>query len=262
VLGLLTWVAQIGSPWTGFVVFFTLSLGLGLPLFVLALFSGQIKRLPRSGEWMLWVRQLMGWVLIGMAAYYLRALLPKSAHVFLLASVAVAAGVHLGWLARVKSDSAFFRRLRVLVGSAAFAAATLVLGAWLLRGPGVEWKPYSEDLLASSRRQRRPVIIDFYAEWCSPCVALDQQTFHDPKIADRARRGFTMIKVDLTRDNDPKLKTLLATYDVKGVPTIVFIGSDGLERKELRLVDFLPPAQFLSRMDALATTAQMKTNGG
>jgi thiol:disulfide interchange protein DsbD len=84
VLGLLTWVAALGSAWLGFVVFFTLSLGLGLPLFVLALFSGQLQRLPRSGEWMLWVRKLMGWVLVGMAAYYLRALLPKIVYTFLL----------------------------------------------------------------------------------------------------------------------------------------------------------------------------------
>ena len=63
VLGLLTWVASMGSPWLGFIVFFTLSLGLGTPLFLLAMFSGQIEKLPRSGEWMLWVRKLMGWAL-------------------------------------------------------------------------------------------------------------------------------------------------------------------------------------------------------
>jgi thiol:disulfide interchange protein DsbD len=60
VLGLLTWVASMGSPWLGFIVFFTLSLGLGLPLFFLAIFSGNLSRLPRSGEWMLWVRKAMG----------------------------------------------------------------------------------------------------------------------------------------------------------------------------------------------------------
>ena len=68
VLGLLTWVASMGNPYLGFIIFFTLSLGLGLPLFFLAMFSGQIAKLPRSGEWMLWVRKLMGWVLVGMAA--------------------------------------------------------------------------------------------------------------------------------------------------------------------------------------------------
>ena len=97
VLGLLTWVAGIGNLWFGFLVFFTLSLGLGLPLFILALFSGQLQRLPRAGGWMNWVRGLMGWVLVGMAAYFIRPLLPETLKVFL--PVAVAFGVdpvHLG----------------------------------------------------------------------------------------------------------------------------------------------------------------------
>jgi thiol:disulfide interchange protein DsbD len=96
VLGLLTWVASMGSPWLGFVVFFTLSLGLGLPLFCLALFSGNLSKLPRSGEWMLWVRKLMGWVLIGMAVYFIRPVLPEMARILLPAIVALTAGLHLG----------------------------------------------------------------------------------------------------------------------------------------------------------------------
>ena len=60
VLGLLTWVASMGSPWLGFLIFFTLSLGLGLPLFFLAMFSGQLKKLPRSGGWMIWVQKAHG----------------------------------------------------------------------------------------------------------------------------------------------------------------------------------------------------------
>ena len=72
VLGLLTWVATLADPLMGFVIFFTLSLGLGTPLFGLAIFSGQLEKLPKSGEWMNWVRRLMGWVLIGMAAYFVR----------------------------------------------------------------------------------------------------------------------------------------------------------------------------------------------
>ena len=78
VLGLLTWVASQGSAWLGFAVFFTLSLGLGLPLFFLALFSGSLEKLPRSGEWMNWVRKLMGWVLVGLAVHFLRPLLPEA----------------------------------------------------------------------------------------------------------------------------------------------------------------------------------------
>jgi thiol:disulfide interchange protein DsbD len=98
VLGLLTWVATLGDPLIGFVMFFTLSLGLGTPLFVLALFSGQLAKLPKSGEWMNWVRRLMGWVLVGMAAYFVRPILPLLFQQYLLAGVAIAGGVHLGWL--------------------------------------------------------------------------------------------------------------------------------------------------------------------
>jgi thiol:disulfide interchange protein DsbD len=91
-LGLLTWVATLGDPLIGFVIFFTLSLGLGAPLFVLALYSGQLATLPKSGEWMNWVRSLMGWVLIGMAAYFVRPILPLYFQQYLLAGVAIAAG--------------------------------------------------------------------------------------------------------------------------------------------------------------------------
>ena len=90
----------MGSPWLGFLIFFTLSLGRGLPLFLLALFSGQLERLPCSGGWMIWVRNLMGWVLVGMAVYFVRPLLPDPYGTLLLAAVALAAGLHLGWIDR------------------------------------------------------------------------------------------------------------------------------------------------------------------
>jgi thiol:disulfide interchange protein DsbD len=251
VLGLLTLVAGLKSIWLGFIFFFTLSLGLGLPLFVLALFSGQVQRLPRSGEWMIWVRKLMGWVLVGMAVYYLRALVPRNVHTFLLAALAVAAGLHLGWVVKIQAQSGAFQWIRSATGSVGLVLATVLICGWLTRGPGVDWKPYSEELIISARRDKRPVIIDFYADWCTPCVELEQKTFHDPKIAARSKGEFILIKVDLTRDVNPIHEHLLQQYNVRGVPTVVFIGPDGTERKELRLVDFLPAALFLSRMDAL-----------
>lgn len=250
-LGLLTWVAGLGSAWLGFVVFFTLSLGLGLPLFILALFSGQLKRLPRSGEWMLWVRKMMAWVLVAMAAYYLRALLPKSGYTFLLASVALSAGLHLGWIAKVQDQSNRFTWIRAVAGTVGLVLATLLIGNWVLRGPGITWQPYSDDLLETAHRVGKPVIVDFYADWCSPCVKLEDETFHQSAIVTRARKDFIMVKVDLTRAENALTEFLLKRYNVKGVPTIVFIGPDGRERDDLRLVDFLPADQFLNRMRSL-----------
>jgi len=248
VLGLLTWVASMGSPLLGFLVFFTLSLGLGLPLFILAMFSGSLEKLPRSGEWMLWVRKLMGWVLVGMAAYFIKPLLPESVSVFLLAAVALAAAVHLGWLDRTTAAFRSFQWLKTIAALLGIIIATFLVGSWALRGPGVTWQSYSDQLLTTAKQAQKPVIIDFYATWCSPCRELDEITFHNPDVVKLADQNFVMVKVDLTQKGNPLHTRLLGQYGVKGVPTVVFLDGQGNECQNLRLVDYLPPEQMLSRM--------------
>jgi thiol:disulfide interchange protein DsbD len=248
VLGLLTWVASMASPWLGFLVFFTLSIGLGLPLFILALFSGQLQRLPRSGGWMLWVRKLMGWVLVGMAVYFLKPLLREPAATWVLSAVLFAAGVHLVLLDRNTASFRAFSWLKAMAGAAAFAMAAVLVTLLFMRGPGVIWTDYSDEALREATRQKRPVVIDFYAAWCAPCRELDESTFHDPAVVKMAQDSFVMIKVDVTKGGNPIHERLLQAYGVKGVPTVVFINADGKECRDLRLLDFLPPDQMRNRM--------------
>ncbi len=255
VLGLLTWVAGLGSAWLGFLVFFTLSLGLGLPLFVLALFSGSLDRLPRSGEWLLWVRKLMGWVLVGMAVYFLRPLIPSSWWTILLAAVAVAAALHLGWLDRAAGSFRAFAWLKTGAGVLGLVLAAWLVSVLLFRGPGVNWQPYSQELMQTARQQNRPVILDFSADWCTPCRELENITFHHPEVVRQANEGFLMVKVDLTGPDDPQRQALLRRYQVRGVPTVVFLDRQGNECRDLRLVDFLPPEQFLGRLAAVKMAA-------
>jgi thiol:disulfide interchange protein DsbD len=261
VLGLLTWVASMGSPWLGLIIFFTLSLGLGLPLFFLAIFSGNISKLPRSGEWMLWVRKLMGWVLVGMAAYFIRPILPKTADFFVLAAVVLAAGLHLGWIDRTKASFRAFEWIKTGSGVMAMVITTLLIGTWAMQGPGVAWKPYSAGLLSEAKKSKKPVIIDFYADWCSPRRALEEITFHNKEVVKQAEQDFIMIKVDLTRKGKPAYEQLLKEYGVKWVPTVVFLDRQGNERSDLRLVDFIPADQFLIRMAEAQKPALVNNNG-
>jgi thiol:disulfide interchange protein DsbD len=170
---------------------------------------------------------------------------------YLLAAVAIAAGVHLGWLDKTQASFRSFAWVKASVGTICLVIATVMIGNQVFKGPSVNWHPYSDRILAESIEKNKPVIIDFYANWCAPCRELDEITFHHPDVVKLSQKDFVMVKVDLTKKDGRNYDRLLNEFNVKGVPTVVFLDVSGNERSDLRLVDFLPPDEFLNRMVSL-----------
>jgi thiol:disulfide interchange protein DsbD len=174
--------------------------------------------------------------------------LPKTIGILFLAAVALTAGLHLGWIDGTKASFRAFEWIRNGIVIISLVITTILIGSWITQGAGVTWQSYSVELLQEAKKLNKSVIIDFYADWCSPCRELEEITFHDAEIVKQAKQNFIMVKVDLTRKGNPIHERLLKEYEVKGVPTVVFLNRQGNERSDLRLVDFLPANQFLIRM--------------
>ncbi|MBI2440170.1 MAG: thioredoxin fold domain-containing protein [Lentisphaerae bacterium] len=246
IIALLALVGAKGSPWFGFGSFFVLALGLGAPYLVLGTFSGLLKRLPKSGAWLIWVRKIFGVVLLGVAFFYAAlGFFPGLLRWTPIVTLAVG-GIYLGFLERSGNDRRIFRRIKWLLGAAAVASAVALL--ILEPRTALEWQSYRPESLAAAKAAQQPVVLDFYADWCIPCHELERRTFSDPEVQ-RALRGHARFKVDLTSMEAPESQELMKAFNVQGVPTVVFLDKNGRERPGTRVLGYLPPTEFLKIAD-------------
>ncbi len=251
VLGLLAFVGERQDPLLGFSMFFVLALGLGLPFVFLAIFSSSISSLPRSGDWMVWVRKVFGIILLLMALYFLRPLLPEGLYGLLTSVFMVLSGIYL-FFAKVKKAKAGFWVAKGLVAIAFIGAGLFVYSTSMEHhapSEAIVWKKASMETLDAALASGRPVVLEFSAEWCIPCKELEHFTFTD-KEAIKASARFEMIKVDLTDSADPVAGSIKDRFKISGVPTIMFFGKNGKLRNELTTVGFIEAGKFVGKMNA------------
>ena len=248
---------------------FTLSLayvlGMGVPLLAVGASAGRL--LPKAGAWMDTVKQFFGVLLLAVAVWMLARILPERATLALWAVPALA-GAWLLWRWRAGAGAGIPR------GAARIAG--LLLGAWALtmlvgaalggRDPlapipqlerdaqGLEFRAVKgtaglDRELAAAAAAGRPVMLDFYADWCVSCKEMERDTFTDEAVK-RSLAGAVLLKADVTA-NDAADQALLQRFGIFGPPTIAFWSTDGTERTQYRVVGFMKAAEFA----AIATQA-------
>ena len=258
VAGILIYVATSGSPVIGFFVLFVFALGLGTLYVLIGTFSSALAALPNSGQWMESVKKFFGFVLLLMALYFLRTIIPPHVTALLAGLLLVAFGVFGGGLDRLTPDSTFFPRLKKFLGVLALLlGAYLLVGIFLSRGvildpasrwlpaggggsveqPGelIAWEKDLEEGLARAARENKPVLIDTWATWCANCRVLDRETFGNPAVAEEAER-FVPIKVQLENAGTPITIDFMERFGMShySLPTVLLLDSSGNVQRILR----------------------------
>jgi thiol:disulfide interchange protein DsbD len=270
----LTVISQTGKVVRGAAALYVTGLGMGLPLLLVGASAGSL--LPRVGPWMDTVKSLFGVLFLAMALYFLQQLLPGSVSMLLWSALAVISGF---WIFALRARDggpapaairaagllALVYGIILLIGVAAGSndplqpLSTLRASngngsgsggtATATREPALAFETIKsvDDLnrrVAAATAAGRPVMLDFYADWCTSCKEMERYTFSD-KTVQAALSNAVLLHADVTR-NDPADQQLLQHFGIFGPPTIAFYGPDGEERRNFRVVGYMKASEFAS----------------
>ena len=242
VIALLTFVATTRNVTLGFWIFFIFALGLGLPYLILGTFSGLLKKIPKSGSWLVWIEHIFGVILIGAGLFYLLLAISPKDVIYVVPITLVAGGVFLGFIDSAGNEQALLRKIKWVFGIVVVLIG--ILQASSLKSEGIRWEKYSDSAYEEAVENGMPVLIDFYADWCIPCIELDQNTWTDPEVIN-ATKDMLRLKVDLTVFDSRESEAIRKKFNISGVPTIVFIRPDGTEAIDSRIVGYVSPKEFI-----------------
>jgi thioredoxin:protein disulfide reductase len=273
--GALIYIGQSGDPVLGGLALFAMSMGMGAPL--LAIGTGAGKLLPRAGDWMNTIKAVFGVLLLAVAMWMLERILPGAIALGLWGLLLIVTSIYMGALDSLPPDATGWRRFWKGIG-----LALLVYGALLLVGAAAGGSDPTQPLrgvvsssagpgggaadtkaqfttiksledvqtaVANASRQGRPVMLDFYADWCVDCKRMERDTFSDARVQ-AALENTLLLKADVTA-NDPTDRELMRHFGIIGPPAMLFFDPSGEERREYRLVGFLNAADFTAHLQRM-----------
>lgn len=269
IIAALSVISQTGQIARGAGALYATGLGMGVPLLIVGASAGSL--LPRVGPWMDTVKQLFGVLFLAVAIYLLTSLLPGALIMLLWSALATMAGF---WIFSLKARDggpapapiraaglmALVYGIILLIGTAAGGRDPLQPLGNLSLGNGASAQDHAlafqriktvadlERQVAAASAAGKPVMLDFYADWCVSCKEMEKYTFTDPQVQ-AALANAVLLQADVTA-NDTDDQALLARFNIFGPPTIAFFGGDGLERQNFRLVGFVAADNFREHVAA------------
>lgn len=264
--GALLYISASGDALGGGLKLFALGLGMGAPLVLFATGGGAL--LPRSGPWMVSVRNTFGVLLLAVAVWMLERVLPGPLALALWGLLAAGSALFLGTLEFTQKTAR--QKLAQLLGLALLVYA---LAAWVgaLQGNSDPLRPLPQSSavradsatgdgwltlattaeldaqLAAARAAGQPLMLDWYADWCVSCKVFEREVFAHPQVAPRLA-GYRLIRFDIT-DSNAEQRALLDRYQLFGPPAILFFDRAGNELKDVRVVGELDAREFGERLD-------------
>ncbi|MGZ3690500.1 MAG: protein-disulfide reductase DsbD family protein, partial [Pseudobdellovibrio sp.] len=256
-VSVLTYVSTTKNALLGFGLLFTFAMGLGLIFIVIGLFSSALKLLPKSGAWMEGIKFVLGAGMWGAALYYSQFLLPQRGWIALVSASFVALSIWKG--AFNLKDKKYLKR-SILLALFIFSSSilfTITFRPEYLTGNFYQvnydnkvethdWIPYSDEVLMQAEKQQKPVLVDFYADWCGACHELDEKTYSTDEFKQLSKL-FVLVKFNATEDNEA-IQAVLKKYDIKGLPTVLFINRNGVLLNQLTFTSFLAIDELKPKM--------------
>lgn len=255
--GALLYVAQSGDLFTGGIALYALAMGMGIPLMLVAVFGN--KLLPKAGSWMDKVKIVFGFILLAAPIFLLERILPEFWATVLWSALGFVA---FGWLYHSKNSLPFGGWKQSAVGIIAmlglFASAQPALNYWFAeksveQTAQIEFARINtvEELeiqLIEAKKLGKPVMLDFYADWCVACKEFEKYTFHQADVENKLS-GFVLLQADVTK-NLPQDIELLKQMQVLGLPTIEFWDGKGNHVPNARVTGFMNAETFLKHMQS------------
>jgi thiol:disulfide interchange protein DsbD len=282
--GALIYIGQTQNVLLGGLGLFALAIGMGMPLLAIGASAG--KLLPKTGAWMNSVRNFFGVLMLGMAVYIVSPVIPINLQLGLWAAIAIISAIYLNALdglpAHHQSIQKFWKGIGIilLVYGLALLLGALSGGKSIIQplehlkfsanntqnavnAPALPFKKtqsLAELENALAQADGKPVMLDFYADWCVACKEMEELTFSDNHIQQQLKNTL-LLQADVTQNNEED-KALLKRFSLFGPPGIIFFGASGQEITSIRTIGFQNAARFLQtlqrRDQCLAPSTQEK----